>query len=170
MLIFIYDKLMIRQEQELTGINLQFVSFGQLQGKPYWITDTKKKRIFCIPSKGRSTKLIYGGLFIVKNYEYDRLKLHSYYNNSIQYTTRTLPSDLYDLAKVTITPIKFDSLINIENNIYSKGRKTECSCFVGNPINERIKFNIARGKYYGIRSVDSNNFITMIKENANVKS
>ena len=164
-LIFIYDGLMTRHEQIKAEIGLTFVSFAQVYGKLYRINDGKRMRIFCVPSKGVSTRLVYGGLFLVDDYEIDKLKLFAYYNNSYQYTHQTLSSDLFDFVTIPVTPIKFDSLSSIEQNTYTKGIPIDCSCFIGNPLHKRIQFNITKS-YYKV-PIDRDNFITMIKENVN---
>lgn len=164
-LIFLYDKLMTKKEQKLTGLNLKFVAYAQVKAKAYWVNDNKRKRIFLIPSKGVSTKLMYGAIFLLKNYEENKYKLHAYYNNSFAYLNMTIKEDLYDFSNVIISPIKFNSLKNIELCNYTYGNPIECVCFIGNEKNNKIQNSIKRRRYYKENNVDQKNFIQLIRDN-----
>lgn len=165
-LIFVYDKLMTKTEQANANLSLEFISFAQINSKLYWLTDGKRKRLLLMPTKGLTTNLVYGGIFLLKDYENNRHKLHSYYNNSIPYTSMTMIEDLYDFVDVQVTPIKFSSLKCIEVNNYTKGELVECSSFIGNLSNRIVKYNTKRS-YYKSKGVDKEHFITLVKENVN---
>lgn len=163
-LIFIYDKLMTAKEQAIASLDLKFVTYGQIRGKLYFLNDDKRRRVFAVPHKGNSTKLVYGGLFILKNYEEQQYKLHAYYNNSEVFTGFTYKEDLFGLESVTVTPIRFNSLSDIESGRYEKKDAVECECFMGNLPNKKIQNSIQRGRYYRVNNVDAKNFIQMVKD------
>ena len=162
-LFFLYDKLITNQEQTNSRLPFEFVSFAQLNSKMYWLSDGKRRRVFTVPPKRMTTNLIYGGLFVLKDYEHNRHKLHSYYNNSMPYTGGTMIEDLYDLVNVRVTPIKFSSLKNIVDNVYVKGEAVECSSFFGNLVNKDVCY-CASKPYHRQKGVDMNNFIRLIKD------
>ena len=166
-LIFVYDKLMTAKEQALSSLDLEFIAFGQMRGKLYFLNDDKKRRIFALPSKGNSTKLVYGGIFLLKNYEEKQYKIHAYYNNSIAFTGETFIEDLFDMKEITVTPIKFVNLRQIEKNEYIKGEPVKCNCFIGNLSNYKIQHSKKRGRYYRIQNVDAESFVQMIKDRSN---
>lgn len=163
-ILFIYDKLMTAKEHDIVSLDLDFIAYGQIRGKLYFLNDDKKKRMFAVPSKGNSTKLVYGGIFLLKNYEEQKYKLHSYYNNSEAFTDTTFIEDLFEICEIDVTPIKFDCLSSIENGRYEKGKIIKCETFVGNTYNSKIKNSIKRGRYYRVQNVDAKSFIQMIKD------
>ena len=170
-LLFIYDKLMTAKEQNVANLKLQFISFAQIKAKGYWLNDDKQRRIFVqlSPEGSRSTNLFYGGLFLLKGYEENKHKLHSYYNNSFPYLNMTVQEDLYELANATAYPIKFNSLRDVEKCNYEHGTAIECFCFVGNARNKKIQYCMKRRGYYRQNNVDSKSFIQLIKDKKNTK-
>lgn len=166
-LLFIYDDLMTLRVQTLTSIPIQLITPAQLSAKMYWVTDTKKKRPFLIPESGVSTKIVYGGVFLLKEYEHFQHKLHSYYNNSIPFTTRTIKEDLFDLQVVKPRPIRFSGLKELQRCKYEIGEEVDCECFVGNGANHLIWHCMQRRKYYKLKNINATAFIEMVKENMN---
>lgn len=163
-LIFVYDKLMTAEERKLVNLKMEFISYGLIKAKLYFFNDDKRKRLFAIPVKGVSTKLVYGGIFLLKNYEEWQYKLHAYYNSLQPFIGASFKEDLFIPMSVKAIPIKFKSLRDIEMNDYVKLPEVECEIFAGNPINEKVKRSVKRGRYYRINNVDVNSFIKMIKE------
>ena len=163
-LVFLYDKLMTTEERKLVNLKMEFISYGLIKAKLYFFNDDKRKRLFAIPVKGVSTKLIYGGIFLLKNYEEWQWKLHAYYNSLQPFTGHSFQEDLFVPTDVKAIPIKFKSLRDIEMNKYEKLSEIECQIFAGNPVNKKVKHSVARGRYYRINNVDVKNFIKLIKE------
>ena len=161
-LIFIYDKLLTSQERKKIHLDLQFISFAQMQGKMYWYTDGKKKWIFAVPKD--TSKLIYGAIFLMKDYDLHKHKIHAYYNNSIGSSGKTFIENTYDYIPATVRPIKLTSLSDLLSGRYKVGDKMECKCFVGNLQNARMNFNSNRQRYYGKQRIDKESFITLIEE------
>lgn len=166
MLLFLYDKLMTKHEQECANLDLEFIAFGQISAKMYWLNDTKRKRVFAMVPPIKTTSLVYGGIFLLKDYEHNRYKLHAYYNNSMPYTDCTLIEDLYEMRTVNVIPISFGSLKDLESGKYKKGNPVECFAFFGNPVNKQIQYNAAR-RYYKLKGVDKDSFIKLIREQVN---
>lgn len=163
-LLFLYDKLMTRQEQSFANLNLKFISYATVHGKLIWVNDTKRKRTIIIPSTTTSS-LVYGGLFICEDYNVDKYKLHAYYNNSIPYIGNTALEDIYDLSTNTAIPILFKNIKDIEKNKYEKGTPVECSSFVANFLNSDVNYALSK-QYHKMKGVDAKYYIQMIKENS----
>lgn len=108
--------------------------------------------------------MIYGAIYICENYEFEKYKIHAYYNNSIPFTSITMKEDLYDYCELQVTPISFSSLKNIEKSKYKMGEPILCNCFTSNQKNDRVRF-VTKRKYYKVKNVDVKNFIKLIKEN-----
>lgn len=160
-LVFIYDKLQTKEEQEKAGLKLHPVMFGQTQAKQFFVNDSKQKRTFIIPSKKNS--FIYGVIYLVQDYEEQKHKLHSYYYNSKPFTEQEMKEDLYSFKKIKVTPISFGSLKDIEHCTYDKGEELDCYCFVGNLNNKKIKHSVEK-RYYRINKLFNKSFIEMISE------
>lgn len=160
---------MTKDEQTIANLNLQFISYAKAHGKLYWLNDTKQKRIIAVPSKKATTSLFYGALFLCEDYENNKHKLHSYYNNSIPYTNATMKEDLYDFSKIIAIPILFSNLKDIEKNNYKMGEPVECACFVANSCNENTRYAISK-PYHRMKSVDAKSFIKLVKEKSNGRS
>ena len=168
MLIFIYDLLMTKDYQKLTGIDLEFVCYAKTYARTYWIDDSKKKRRFTVYDKKKSMKTVYGALFHVKDYEKDKHRLHSIYNNSIPFTAQTHREDLYDFVEIQAFPIKFKALQDFLTNNVVVGEPIRCMSFVGNLSNAKVK-KYSKTSYHRCTDIDKDNFITLIKENNKVK-
>jgi hypothetical protein len=162
-IIFLYDELMTLRERRLNKMNMKLLSYAQTHGKLYWFNDGKKKRIFAMPVKGASTKIIYGALFETQNYEFIKHKLNSYYYNASAFIGENTENDLYVLTNTIAYPIKFDSLSGLQKQQYTKGNPVECEIFIGNLQNKLIKKN--HTKYHKLSGVDVDSFVTLIKEN-----
>lgn len=170
-LIFLYDELMIKELQEFLNIPTTFITYGQMNGWLYWVKTLKhlmgrkhdiKKRLFAIPKN--TTRVIYGGIFLIKNWEFQCKKVHAFYHNSIPNNGATLKEDLYDIVEIGIRPIKFKRLTDLENSRYEVGNEIMCSTFIGNIGNPLILRNSHR-KYYIVGKLDKNSFIQMVKDN-----
>ena len=171
-LLFLYDKLMTKQEQKKLGIDLEFLAFGIMHGKLRKIVvrrdpiqKIKKDKIFAIPNNG--SNIIFGGIFYLENYDRDSYKLHSYYHNSIPIVGETIREDLYDFIEVAVSPIKFSSFDDLKIcNYDSLGNEIMCDTFIGNQFNKRVGFN-SKEKRYIMPSMDKTSYIQMIKERQN---
>jgi hypothetical protein len=155
---------MTKQEQEKIELNLQFIACGQMRGNMYWVRDPRKQYIFAV-NRERTSKVVYGGIFLMKDYDLHKHKIHAYYNNSMVYSGETLDVNLYDFTDVLVRPIKISSISDVITNRYSIGKEIECGCFVGNKSNRRMNYNSTKGKrYYKVKRIDKENFIQMIKD------
>lgn len=164
-LFFLYDRLMTKAEQKKIGVSATFIAYGVISAKLYFFNDDKKKRLFIDPVKGGSTDLVYGGIFKIEELSIYEHKLHSYYNNLLPFTGFTFQEDIFVPEVIQVKPIIFSSLKEIEKCAYQRLQNIECSVFVGNLQNKKIKNSIKRGRYYRRHSVDANSFITMIGDN-----
>lgn len=169
--LFLYDKLMTAAERKKIKLNAEFIACGQMHGKMRWVVTRRisnknayknTRRIFAIPKD--TTKVIYGGIFLVKEWEFERQKVHAYYHNSIPNCGHTLREDLYDFAEVGVRPIKFQQLKDLKTGRYKIGEELICGAFVGNLANGRMNYNNINEPYYSEKRIDKENFITMITE------
>ena len=175
-LIFLYDKLMTRSEQKKMKIDTKFIAYGKMRGKMYRVISRwtqvgpvakQTKRLFVIPAD--TTKMIYGGIFLAKDWEVTRQKFHAYYHNSMPNCGATLKEDLYAFTESDVYPIKFKSLTELQTGRYETGSPVRCGVFIGNLGNGRITYNSTHEPRYGEKRIDKDSFISMVKENNRTK-
>lgn len=169
--LFLYDKLMTASEQEKIQLPAKFIACGQMNGKMRWVITRRisnknayknTRRIFVIPKD--TVKVVYGGIFLIREWELQRQKVHAYYHNSIPNCGYTLREDLYDFADVSVRPIKFSSLKDLKTGRYKIGDELICGVFIGNLSNGRMNYNSNNEPYYSEKRIDKENFIKMITE------
>ena len=107
-IIFLYDELMTKEYQEIIRLPLTFVSLGLVHGKLYFFNDSKKYRKFIIP-KDNSSAIVFGGLFVLKDYEDYKLRLHSFYNSSSALLDKPHKEDNFIFSHINIYQIKTTS-------------------------------------------------------------
>jgi len=164
-LVFIYDELLRKSEQEILSLGLRFICFGTVKAQLMFLNDNKKKRLFIVPNTGKSTTVTYGALFELTDFESDKYKLYSYYNSLIPFVGSPMKEDVYVPKELQVTPIKFKNLKDIESLNYLKGKPVTAMTFIGNPENQLIQYNCKRKYYYKVNSVNSQGFIQCIKDN-----
>lgn len=162
---------MTKEVQDKYSIPLEFISFGMLNAKAYWVAsymknymkkETHTERRFVIPSN--TIEVVYGGIFLLKDAEFHEKKLNAYYHNSRSFGGNTLRTDLYDYAECAVKPIKFMSLNDLKTYKYDVGEEIMCGVYVGNMSNKRVRYNVEHRPYYKSPKVDKESFITMINE------
>ena len=162
--IFVYDALLTKAEQEKIGVPMEFVSLAQINAKRYRMRMRKKgtyKHFILLPNN-MLLNVVYGAIFLIRNYHHHRHKLCAYYHNSKPYTGNTLDSDYFDEVKASVTPIKINSIWQLEKGDYVRGDKVEATVFVGN---KNCDYVMTHTHYHNRqKNVDRNNFIKMIKE------
>ena len=138
-LIFLYDMLMLKECQKVLQVKMDFVSFGYVRGKLYNFSKKENNHRYFIKLFDRTLDIVYGAIFVVNNSEWDKIKLCSFYNNSIPFNEKTIHSDLFDLSETEVVPIKFNSIEEFTQLGYKILDPVKCLIFVGNEKNERIK-------------------------------
>ena len=128
MILFLYDKLMTKEEQAKLKINFKFISFAQLNCKMYYFYNGKIKVPFAYIDSKNTTNQIYGGLFYINNEEFynKNFSLFSYYYNSSVFTGKNDVNNLFIMEKVTVSQIKFKSLTELQNQRHKISEPLEC--------------------------------------------
>jgi len=168
-LIFLYDKLMTAREQQFVGIPFEFLSFAQVNGNLFWWNDGKQRRSCLVQEgiyKNRTSQVVYGSLWKVKEFRWQKNKLYSYYNNMSCYTGNTCPDDMMLPVYTTAVPIKFTSLSNLTKQHYERSTPIPILTFGVNLLNKDMK-RWHRARYHKMPGVDKQNFLTLINERRN---
>lgn len=161
-IIFLYDELMTNEYQEIMRLPLTFLSLGLIHGKLYFFNDSKKIRKFVIP-KDNSSAIVFGGLFVLKDYEDYKLHLHSFYNSTSALLDKPHKEDSFIFSPLNIYPIKAPSYNDLLRSNIEYLPEILCEGFIGNIENEKIKRSITH-RYYKLGVMDKENFKTLLKE------
>lgn len=170
-ILFLYDELMTRSTQQNLRLPIHFLSYGYVRGRMYWCNDEKKRRYFIIPPSTQKhiknvNDYVYGGIFVINDYEEYERSLYSFYNSSIAYLGKSIQEDLYIPEKIQITPIKFKTLQELEECRYTSLEPFEGLTMMANQENKKIQNSISHGRYYRrVSGFDVPNFLTMLMEN-----
>lgn len=162
---------MTKEKQSLLRLPMKFLSYGYVRGKMYWLNDDKKRRYFVIPPetvqhKRQWNTFVYGGIFVMNDFEEYERAMNSYYNSSISYTGEIMQGDLFYLQKLPVTPIVFRSLQELEECRYQSLDEVSAFIYLANQENSKVQNSLKRGRYYRRSSgIDVPNFLTMVMEN-----
>ena len=162
-LIFLYDDLMTHEQQEIMRLPLTFLSLGLLNARLYFCNDGKRKRKFAIPNQKSSSAVIFGGIFVLDDYDDYKLHIHSFYNSSSAMLGCPHQEDLYIFSPCLVTPIKAKSYDSLLKSDIEYLNKLPCEAFIGNTSNEKIQHCMSK-KYYRMGFMDTNSFKTLLKE------
>ena len=124
----------------------------------YFLNDDKKKRYFVIPpvSKPHSRQYnihVYGGIYLMSDFEEYSNALYSFYNCSFKYVNKITEQDLYIPSLYSIKPIKFNTLDDIDNCTYSKLDNIEGLVMLGNQNNQLVKNQLIKADIIDIITV-----------------
>lgn len=161
-IIFLYDELMTKEYQQIMRIPIKLLSVGLVNAKLYFYNDTKTKRKFIIPNKKKASSVVFGGIFLLKNYDEYKLHIHSFYNNEAM-LWKPYKEDSYIFSKIEVTPIKAKSYEDLLKSNIEYLDRIQCEAFIGNEQNEKIKNSITH-RYYKMGVMDTQNFKTLLKE------
>lgn len=161
-LIFLYDELMTKEYQEVLRLPLKLVSLGLINAKLYFYNDTKQRRKFIIPNEKQSSSIVFGGLFLLENYNEYKLHIHSFYNNEAILEASFI-EDFYKLSPVQVTPIKAKTYEDLLRSNIEYLDRLECEAFIGNLNNKKILHSITH-RHYKMGAMDTQNFKQLLKE------
>ena len=102
-------------------------------------------------------------MFVLKDYEDYKLRLHSFYNSSSALLDKPHKEDSFIFSPLNIYPIKATSYDDLLKSKIEYLDKISCEGFIGNIENEKIKRSITH-RYYKLGVMDKENFQTLLKE------
>lgn len=158
---------MVKEEQELLNLKLDFISIGMCKGNMVHYNDRVKQYIALNP---RGNYSIYGAIFLMPDYDVKRDILTSYYNSTTGLYGLTTAQSFFNFETLKVKPIKINKLSDLKSCKYKVGDAFDCVVPVVNTGNPRVnkyvtaKNNLLR-TYHRHKRIDTNNFIQMIKEN-----
>lgn len=167
-IVFLYDSLMTHSDQRILRLPIRFLSFGRLQASLYWLYD-KGRRYYVLPPNNKfksriHRSFVYGGIFVINDFEEYNRAFYSYYNCSIPYTDEVMQEDLFIPRSFIVEPIAFNSLEQIKNCSCHRLDKIKALVMFGNEDNKRIEHNMKDKHHKHTLGIDMPNFLTMIKE------
>lgn len=124
-------------------IPLEFICFGITDGKMY--SHFGNESTFILPEGGTkdwgNTK-IYGGIFLLSNFDFYIDLLDAYHACSMSKLRRNHIRDIHHRVEMPVTPIYFNTLSDLSRLKYREGREIPITTYVGNlnhpKINQRF--------------------------------
>lgn len=170
-LIFLYNELLSPQVHNVLRIPLQFISFAYVKGKMY--THGQKVSCFTIPlgvNKHWGNTCVYGGLFLLRDWEFYTNILDAYHTCSLSTLFTNHRRDIHHRKEVMVTPISFDGLQNMGRLMYHELKEVECSMYFGNTSHAKIRQRLdSHNSYRIIDGVSKKHFKQLYQEVANGK-
>ena len=164
MLIFIYDKLLTKDEQNLLGLDMEFICYAKARANLYYRFESKQKQTFIIPNRTKKTGMVFGAVFYINEEGEPDFKLSAYYNNSEYFTGIKTQNDTYIREWIKIKQIRITALNDINKQSYIEGNETDVIVYAGNLNNKLIQKSVKKGKTYRMNPVDAKYFKILFNE------
>lgn len=165
-LLFLTNEIMNPVRQCELCIPLTFINFGIIKGKMY--THYRSNSTFVITNveKSYGNEVVYGGLFLCKDFDYYSRILDAYHVCSMSTLFYNHIKDIHHREKVQVTTIKFNSLTDLAILKYQEITQVEAETYVGNLNHPNIlKRILCTNHTYRIADgIDVNNFKELHRE------
>lgn len=126
---------------------MEFINFGIFRGKMYKYF--RNEDTFIIPegyNLGWGNSVVYGGIFLCKDFDFYSEVLDGYYLCSLYKLRRNHIKDLQHRIEVDVTPIFFNNLDELARLKYREGEEIQVTTYVGNVNHPKIKHRIIQQK------------------------
>jgi len=150
-LLFFANKIQSPSFRQKINIPLEFISFGIIEGKTYRYFENKDN--FVIPTdsnKKWGNSVVYGSLFLCKDFDFYGRILDSYHLCSMSTLLRNHINDINHRVEVNVTPIYFDTLDELERLKYREGKEIKAQTYLSNTNHPKIKRRISGVNTYRI--------------------
>ena len=135
----------------------------------YWMKDRQSRRYFVLPPqnkfrKRKSYAYVYGGIFVINDFQDFERTLYSFCNCSIAYTGVVLQEDLFEPLFYPIEPIVFKSIYEIETGTYTVLNEVKGIVMFANQNAKRVEHAMSHVRHQHPIGIDVASFLTMIKD------
>ena len=166
-LIFLSNELINPEVQEELRIPLKFISFGITEGRMY--RHFRNQSNFIIPVdtlKRWGNEVIYGGLFLRKDFNFYARLLDAYHLCSLDRLKRNHDLDVHHRVEVDVTPIYFNTIDELARLKYREGTSIKAQTYMGNLKHNKITQRLNKTVSYRIiDGIDIHNFKKLFEEN-----
>lgn len=166
-LLFLSNELINPHQRKLFNVPLEFIGFAYVKGKMY--KHYNSKNVFTIPidvSKTRAwgNNLIYGGLYILKDYDFYIQILDAYHSCSMYNLFRNHNKDIHHRVETVATPISFNTLNELSRLLYKELNEVEVVTYFGNTTHPKIKQRVTTDRFRITDGIDAQNFRSLWEE------
>lgn len=165
-LIFLSNELINPEIQKEMHLPLEFITFGITEGRMY--KHFRNQSNFIIPVdalKRWGNEVIYGGLFLCKDFDFYARILDAYHVCSLDRLRKNHDMDVHHRIEVDVRPIYFNTLDELARLKYREGSSIKAQTYMGNlkhnKITQRLKQTVS---YRIIDGIDKNNFKKLFEE------
>lgn len=159
-LIFLHNELLNPKLQKELHIPLEFIIFGITEGRMYRHYNSQNN--FIIPANTLQkwgNDVIYGGLFICKDFNFYSRLLDAYHVNSKSTMSHNHIKDLHHRIEASVTVIHFSTLDELAHLKYKEGETITAQTYHGNINHPKIKQRLNKKTSYRVISgIDKENF------------
>lgn len=159
-LIFLSNELQNPSHQNELKIPLEFITFGITEGRMY--KHFRNQSNFIIPVdalKRWGNDVVYGGLFLCKDFDFYARLLDAYHVCSKSTLLRNHDKDIHHRIEVDVRPIYFETLEELASLKYREGEPIKAQTYLGNLKHPKITQRLDKTVSYRIiDGVDTDNF------------
>jgi len=166
-MLFLTNEIMNPIRQRELRIPLTFICFGIIKGKMYThYRNSKSTFVITNVEKPYGNEVVYGGLFLCKDFDYYSRILDAYHVCSMSTLFYNHIKDIHHRENVEVTTIKFNSLIDLAKLKYEEITQVEAETYVGNLNHPNISKRIlcTNHTYRIADGIDVNNFKELYRE------
>lgn len=165
-LIFLSNELQNPHQQRDLRIPLEFITFGMTEGRMY--KHFRNQSNFVIPLDSMQVwgnKVVYGGLFLCKDFDFYARILDAYHVCSLSRLYKNHDLDVHHRVEVDITPIYFQTIEELARLKYREGEPIKAETYMGNLKHAKITQRLNKTVSYRIiDGIDKDNFKQLFGE------
>lgn len=159
-LIFLHNELMSLEVQKEMKLPLRFITFAIAEGKMYKHYHNPSNFIVDLNETKRwGNEVIYGALFLCKDFEFYSTILDAYHVCSMSTMSVNHTNDLHHRKEVEVRPISFASLEDLSRLKYTERTPVTAQIYKGNTKHPKISSRInANNPYRIVDGIDAEHF------------
>lgn len=159
-LIFLTNELLNPKLRHDLKLPLEFISYGIMEGRMYRHYGGKSN--FVVPNdtlKHWGNNVVYGALFICKDFDFYNRVLDAYHICSLSTLLRNHNNDIHHRVEQYVTPIFFETLNELALLKYREGKPIKAITYMGNIKHNKISQRLNKTVSYRIKDgIDAENF------------
>ena len=131
-------------------------------------THFRKQGVFFVPSgrdKAWGNTKVYGAVFLVKDYFFYISLLDAFHACSKNKLTYNHVRDIHHRVNINVTPIKFNTISDLNRLLYREGIDTTVISYIGNSKHPKIKQRfLSSHNYRKVNGVYEEGFTKLFRE------
>lgn len=165
-LIFLSNELLDEEVRKFIKVPMEFITFAITDGKMY--SHYNNNGVFFIQNgrdKNWGNTKVYGVVFLVKDYFFYSDLLDAYHVCSFNKIKRNHIRDIHHRVSIDVTPIKFDTIDELNRLQYREAKSIKVVSYIGNTNHPNINKRFLTTKNYRkVNGVNEKPFIKLYRE------